>query len=399
MHIDTTSVNLYKNRYTVSIRGNEMQKSILFVTNNVRTCNGVATVIMSQYQSLIDAGYRVDILQFLDIPSMYVDEVKANGGKVITYQIKNSKIDNLKTLYAFFKKNHYDIVHVNHTDLIAAMIVWCAKLNGTTMTVYHSHNTKLKGGLKRNIKSAIFDMLCVTGANTYLACSERAGTDVFRKRPFTILHNAINVDKFRFDSKNRTSIRNELMIDDNEFVVGTVCRIADQKNPLYMYDVFAEIIKIRPNSVFLWVGSAVTETDPLLSAMKERAKTLGIEDRIKLVGSKDDPNRWYSAMDVFLMPSKFEGLGITYIEAQANGLPTYASDVVPEDANITPLFHALSLSALPEEWAKSICENNIRKPSGQIDYSSEIALRGYDIQTSKSELLAIYQKRLSGKYE
>lgn len=371
-----------------------MSHSVLFITNSFRTCNGVATVLMNQYQALIDAGYKVDILQFLDIDSIYAERVRKNGGRVITYKIVNSKFENLKNIKAFYRNSHYDIVHVNHMDIIAAMFIWCAKETKVPVIVYHSHNTKLKGDLKRNIKSLIYDYLCVKGSNVYLACSKSAGKDVFGNKKFTILHNAIDVKKFKFDSKERKTIRQELAIADDAFVLGTVCRYADQKNPILMYEIFAEILKRKPDAVFLWVGSAATENDQIIRSMKIKAKELGIENNLRLVGSKDDVFRWYSPMDAFLMPSKWEGLGITYIEAQANGLPTFASDVVPEDANVTPLYNALSLKKTPKEWAESICKCEIRNSDSIPDYEQQITNKGYNIRISNSELLKIYRKNI-----
>lgn len=371
-----------------------MGHSVLFITNSFRTCNGVATVLMNQYQALIDAGYKVDILQFWDIDSVYAERVRKNGGNVITYKILSSKLDNIRKIKEFYKDHTYDIVHINHTDLIAAMFIWCAKEAHVPVIVYHSHNTKLLGGLKRNLKSTIYDYLCVKGANLYLACSKRAGDDVFKNKQFTILHNAIAIDKFKFNNENRKKIRKELNINENDLVIGTVCRYAEQKNPIFMYEIFSEILKKNSNAIFLWVGSAASEEDPIVRQMKLTAKKLKIEEKLRLVGSKDDVYNWYSAMDVFLMPSKWEGLGITYIESQANGLPTFASDVVPDDAKVTALFKSISLNETPEAWAKQICKCKIRNKENVVDYKQDIVDKGYDITKTNAELLKIYQNKL-----
>ena len=371
-----------------------MEHSVLFITNSFRTCNGVATVLMNQYQALIKAGYKIDILKFWDIDSVYAEQVRKNGGHVITYKISDNKIENIRKIQKFYKEHSYDIVHINHTDLIAAMFVWCAKMAHVPVIVYHSHNTKLLGGFKRNIKSAIYDFLCVRGSNLYLACSRRAGEDVFKKKKFIILHNAIAVDKFRFSNSCRKRIRDELKINDDNFVVGTVCRYAEQKNPIFMYEIFSEILKKNSKAIFLWVGSAASEDDPIVKQMGITAKKLKIEDKLRLVGSKDDVYNWYSAMDVFMMPSKWEGLGITYIESQANGLPTFASDVVPDDARVTPLFTSISLDEAPEIWAEQICQHKIRTEDSVLDYREDIADKGYDIVKENAELLRIYQAKL-----
>lgn len=158
-----------------------------------------------------------------------------------------------------------------------------------------------------------------------------------------------------------------------------------------MIDIVNELIKSGMNIKFLWVGSAPKKDDPILIKMKEKVKEYGIENEMLWVGSKSDVYKWYSAMDAFVMPSLWEGLGITYIEAQANSLPTFASDVVPKETQVTDLIQYYSLDLGAKEWAQEIKKCKIRNEKNIIDYTPEIRKAGYDLFTAKADLYQIYK--------
>lgn len=364
---------------------------VVIVLNNLRVANGVATTIMNQYDALIENHIKVDFIQFLQFDSPYVDCIKQNGGEI--YLISKD-INGIKQIKQILEKEQYDIVHINQVNYHTVCMAMMAHHCGVKKIIFHSHNTKIPGGLKRNILEKVCNIVYSIFADELIACSAQAGKDSFGKHKFIILKNAIDISKFRFDEDVRKSVCKELEIKEDTFVVGTVCRYARQKNPLFMIDIMAEIIKIRPNSKFLWIGSAPKENDPLLEQIKKHIKMYNIEDKILLVGSKTDVEKWYSAMDVFMMPSIWEGLGITYIEAQANSLPTYASTVVPRDTNITPLISYLSLSDSAKTWADAICSNGIRSHCEIVNYYENFARLGYDLQFSRCDLFNIYKNCL-----
>nr|WP_294492638.1 glycosyltransferase [uncultured Mediterraneibacter sp.] len=360
---------------------------VLIVLNNLRVANGVATVIMNQYDALVENGVTVDFMQFLDFDSPYVDHIKQNGGKIFLIE---KDVQGRKYMKRILKYEKYDIVHVNQMNYQTVHLTMIAHYYGVKRVIFHSHNTKIPGGLKRAILEKACNIAYSIFADELIACSNRAGRDSFGKRKFIVLKNAIDVSKFHFDIKIRSSMRKELGISDNTFVVGTVCRYAHQKNPIFMIDIMAEVIKVRPDSKFLWIGSAPVENDPLLLQMEERIRMHGIENKMLWVGSKPDVEKWYSVMDVFMMPSLWEGLGITYIEAQANSLPTFSSTVVPRDTQITPLISYLPLSEPAKKWAEAICSNRVRSNNDISDYYENFVRAGYDLKTARCDLLNIY---------
>ena len=361
--------------------------NILIVLNNLRVANGVATVIMNQYDELIKNNCKVDFLQFIEFDSPYVKKILGNGGKIYTIN-KNDK--NIFKLKKILTNKKYDIIHINQLNEISVKIAFLSKVVGIKKIIYHSHNTKITASFKKRLLEKVSNYSFCILSNKLLACTKEAGIDSFGKRKFTILKNAIDVDKFEFDNNLRKKLRKELDIKSNEFVVGTVCRYCNQKNPMLMLDIISEVVKIHNDAKFLWVGSAPNENDEIVNQINEKIKKLDLSKNVLLVGSKSDVYKWYSVMDVFIMPSKWEGLGITYIEAQANSLPTFASDVVPKDTMVTDLIEYISLEKEPEYWAKRICTKKIRNESQKKVDKQNFINKGYDIKYYGDELYKIY---------
>lgn len=369
--------------------GNKKEKkmNVLMVVNNLRVANGVATVIMNQYSSLIKNGYEVDFLQFLELESPYIKEIKKNKGKIYTI---GKNLNGIKNMFYILNNKKYDIIHINQMNLQTVILIILARLLKVKNIVYHSHNTKVPGGVKRNIQEKMCNVIYNIFANKYIACSKKAGEDSFGKKNFWILNNSIDIKKFKYNYDIRCIYRKKIDISLDTFVVGTVCRIAKQKNPFFVLDIISEIIKINKNAIFIWVGSAPFENDCMLKQLKEKTKELDIDKNILWLGSKEDVHNWYSIMDVFIMPSLWEGLGITYIESQANSLPTFASDVVPEDTKITNFIEYLSTKQTAKEWAIEICKYPIRNKDSGIDNYQNFINKGYDLSKASEDLLKIY---------
>ena len=360
---------------------------ILIVINNFRVANGVATVIMNQYEGLIEEKNQVDFIQFLNFESKYTDVIKKNGGKIYTV---NKNFNSFKELYKIIKVGNYDIVHINQMNLQTVFLSVIARLRKVKCVIYHSHNTTIPGGIKRQVLQRACNTVYNIFSTNYIACSSKAGKDIFKKKKFYILKNSIDVKKFEYNYIIRQKYRNEYNIGNDTFVVGTICRYCEQKNPIFMIEIFSQILKIRPDSLFLWIGSAPSDNDPIVRSMYKKVKELGIEDKIRWLGSKEDVHNWYSVMDVFFMPSRWEGLGITYIEAQANSLPTFASDVVPIETKITNLISYLSLNDSAKVWAKEMCKCLIRNEDSKKDNYSKFVDNGYDIKYANKELTKMY---------
>ena len=278
----------------------------------------------------------------------------------------------------------YDVVHVNVPNHNGAAVLLSAYKNKVPVRVYHSHAQKLADTYKNKIKSFVFDNLCSTLSNAHLACSTAAGNEIFGIGNFKILPNGIHAEKYVFNKENRNQIRESLGLA-NAVVVGVVGRLSYLKNPFFSVRVFAEFQKLVPDARLLWLGAG--ELD---EPVRELAKELEIADKCLFMGSVGDVEKWYSAMDILLFPSKMEGLGMVAVEAQTSGLFCFASDRVPEDTKLTENIRYYSLNETPLEWAQRMMNEKVNWEKTRTSHLDEINEAGYNIDSSKITLVTLY---------
>ena len=280
---------------------------------------GVESVIMNYYRHLDHTKVQFDFICDEDSTRIPYDEIKKLGGGVFLVPKYQKLPQYLKALEGLFHKNQYRIVHSN-VNTLSVFPLYAAKKAGVPVRISHSHSTSNPKEWKRNIIKNILRPFSKKYATDYFTCSELAGRYLFGDKTFDqgkvkIIHNAIDLDKFKFDPEARKKLRKELDIKEKTVVIGHVGRFVKQKNHDFLIDVFNEYHAKNPDSKLLLIG-----TGPL-------------EEKIK--AKVDDTNKLYSVMDVFCLPSLYEGLGMVLIEAQMNGLPCLASNEVPREAKIT----------------------------------------------------------------
>ncbi|MCI6465360.1 MAG: glycosyltransferase [Faecalicatena sp.] len=296
-------------------------------------------------------------------------------------------------IYSFLQKHpDYDIVHANSGAMRQVlMMALAARLSGCKAIIVHSHSAMRLSKIRKGFYS-ILNYLFYFCTDKYVACSEMAAKSMFphgviKNNKWCFLPNAIDVSKFIFDSNSRKKIRKEFLIKENELVIGHVGRFNEPKNHEFLLNIFYEVSKHDKNAVLLLVG-----TGDLLETIKDKAKQLGILNRVKFVGQRSDVNELLQAMDVFVFPSFFEGLGMSVIEAQASGLPTLASDRIPiKETKITDIIQYLPLGN-QREWAKAIFD--LAEKGHTIDKSQEVIKAGYDINSATNLLEKIYVSML-----
>lgn len=251
---------------------------------------------------------------------------------------------------AFIKRRKYDIVEVNTGSIpILGIVSAILSKNRSSTVILHTHNTHENN--YKNILQKIIFFPFMKKADYYFACSMKAGYDTFPRqvhKKITLIPNAINVHKYKFDMEKRKRIREKLGID-NQFVVGHVGAFAKQKNHYFLIEIFEKMCAITRDCVLLLVGDG-----ELNDKIRQQVRVKKIEDRVIFYGTSNSVEEILCAMDVFCFPSKWEGLGIAVIEAQANGLPVLASSVLPEEAAITDRYKTYELSKAPEKWAKEL---------------------------------------------
>lgn len=312
--------------------------------------------------------------------------LESNGNKVFLLPkiTPNNFISIYKELDSLFKNNKYDIIHCNMPNM-AFVYFYFAKKYNIKVRILHSHQNKYSDNILHSIRNYPLVLLGKNMATNRIACSNLAGSFLFKKEKFDIVNNAIDVKKFVYNSETRQIIRSKLGIQ-NKFVVGNIGRLTAQKNQIFLIEVFNEIYKMNKDSVLLIIG-----TGKLEKQLKAKVKKLNLEQNVFFIKETNNINEYYQAMDVFVLPSLYEGVGIVNIEAQASGLKTIVSDVVPKEANIVEEnFITISLNKPSKCWASEILKfnNNYKRR----DYSEIVVQKGYDIHEQAEKLINLYKE-------
>lgn len=360
-----------------------------------RNWGGLETYLLQQFHNIDKNKIKYD---FVNITSEYrivkEDEIIRSGSKV--YNICSRHINPLKHYWQWLcllsnKGKKYQAIVLNSNSLVYVFPLFIAKFFGIPRRVIHSHNAGLeeKADIFRSLLIDFNKIILSFSATDYWACSKKAGEWMFGKnRKFTIIHNAIDSKKYKFNLEKRDNLRKALNIE-NKFIVGHVGRFAYQKNHKFLIDIFYELQKIELNSVLMLVGDSIND-DKFLVETKEQVERLNIENKVLFLGMRNDVPDLMQAMDCFILPSHFEGLPLVGVEAQAAGLKCYLSDNITEEVKITDLVNFISLNESPKTWAKQILSNRnyIRK-----DMTDQIKKSGYDIKTEIKKIEKFYLEK------
>jgi glycosyltransferase involved in cell wall biosynthesis len=279
-------------------------------------------------------------------------------------------------------KTEYDIVHINLVNVYAYACAQSFK-NNKTKIIFHSHNPRNYNPSLIKCINDIVHRKTETLSNVLVACSDNAGKNTF-KNHYKIIPNKVEIDKFLYSEENRKIIRRNLGLDNKCFVIGVVARITEQKNPYFILEIFEEIKKIKNDSILLWIGTGIEEEN-----IKKLCKEDNLQKNVIFIKETDEIEKYYSAMDVFLLPSKYEGLGIVFIESQASGLISFASENVPKDIEISDLVTFLDANSSSKYWA----ENILKKAEFKINrkkYNDLIKKTIFFKKDEENELLELY---------
>lgn len=348
---------------------------------------GVQVLLMNIYRNIDRTKVQFDFLVHYTEKQFYDEEIEMLGGHIYRLSVREdyNLIKYCADLNTFFNEHtEYKIVH-GHMHFLGAIYLYIASKHGVPVRIAHSHTNNVQKDAKKLIK-AIMNNLYGKYATNLFACSSEAGKYMFGESQFRVINNAIEIGKFEFKQENRIRLRKELNIDD-KFVIGCVGRFEIQKNQKFSLKIFEEILKINPASVLLFIGSGSMEKEIKYIAYKKN-----IESSVIFLGNRSDVAELYHAMDVFLFPSIFEGLGIVGVEAQAAGTPIVCTDTLPREINISPLIYRISLNESPEKWAKKVEEaaNNVM---AHTDMKKFIVDANYDISLLAKEMQDFYLKK------
>lgn len=352
---------------------------------------GVERVVMNYYNEFDKSKVHFDFLCNTLNKMAYEDELKLKGSKVIhTVPKRKNLIRYFREMKKFFKnnRNNYDCLWFNVNNLVNIDCVKLAKKYNFSKIIIHSHNSRI---MEQGFKGYLKERVHITNKNKikkyatdFWACSHVAADWLFPPSLVSevqIIKNAINLENTSFNQLKRNRVRKEYGIE-NCFVIGNVGRLHFQKNQLYMLDLFKEVLKQKPNSKLILVGEG-----PDKSVIEEKIHRLNLENKVLLVGLQKDMQAWYSAFDLFLFPSVFEGLSVALLEAQANGISIISSDrVSPSEIKVNPNIKFISLNEPREYWKEKIVEfdSNSRLDPEKVRMNFEN--KGYEIRSAAKKV-------------
>ena len=318
---------------------------------------GVESVVMNYYRNIDRNKIQFDFICDSDSTNIPYKEIEKLGGKVILVPPYQKIIEYNKELKKIFLKNNYKIVH-SHITTLNVFPLRIAKKCGVPIRIAHSHSTTNKKEWKKNIIKQLLRPFSRVYANNYMCCSELAGRWLFGNKCYDsgkvyLLNNAIDLEKFTYNEKIKNEKRKELGIDEDTIVIGHIGRFTQAKNHVFLIDIFNEIHKQKKNSILLLVGQGALE-----NKIRTKIERLGLKDKVIFLGQRTDVNELYQAMDIFVLPSLYEGLPVVAMEAQTAGLLTIMSTEITTEAKIINSTVFLSLNKSEKEWALEILKLN-----------------------------------------
>lgn len=322
---------------------------------NQMDSGGIEAVVMNYYRNIDRTKVKFDFYINQNSTFPQREELERDGANVFYLPSYSDVVNYHKTLYCAFKDKKYKIVHVhlNTMSVFALLAAWRA---GVRVRICHNHTTAHRGEGMRTVLKYILRPFNKIFATDYFACGKMAGRWMYGDKCFdsgkvTVMTNAIDTEKFHYDEAKRIRIRNEFALPEDAFVIGHVGRFAYQKNHQFMINVFEQLARQQQNAYLLLVGEGELQEE-----IQSRVNTLGLGERVIFTGPRQDVSDMYSAMDVFFLPSFYEGLAVVAWEAQANGLPVVSSNNVSEEVICSDNMVRLDLDEEYDIWINKLLD-------------------------------------------
>lgn len=328
---------------------NTQKLKVLVVLLNLKVANGVSSFIMNYYRKLDYSEITMDFVVYQDAETPYYEEIRKNGSHIyVLPSVKNIK-KHMVSCQKILINGKYDIIHDNILILSTGLMYYAKKM-GVPVRILHSHNSELGANYWKKIRNRLFLPFLVKQATDYFACSDLAAECMFGKKSYTFIPNVVSGANLQFNQRIRNIVREDMGATD-KFIITTVGRLAEQKNPFYAVDVIRELKKYNKNIEYWWIGDG-----PLEKKVKEYILKKHAESYIHLLGRRTDVMNLYQGADIFFLPSIFEGLPVTGVEAQATGLPCFVSDTITRQFIYTDLIKTFSVKNSPESTARIFSE-------------------------------------------
>ena len=339
-------------------------------------------------------SFLSNVLLRQDLSEMELDLVSAaQGGSVYTAALRDRGVrfvslsgspwrlgENWRSFRRLLKEREYDAVYINAFQALSLRYGLLARRAGVPVRILHSHGADIRAHLLRPVKLLIHRLsralYCFEGT-AYLACSDEAADFLFRpylRRNGVVrfLPNGIDIERFRFRAGERARVRRRLDLE-GKLVLGHLGRLSGEKNQAFLLEVLRALLPLRPEACLLLAGEGKQRR-----ALEARAEELNVRDRVLFYGVTDKPQELYWAMDVFLFPSLFEGLGIAAVEAQCAGLPLLCSEHIPSRALVTTLAKRLPLTEGAKAWAEAAA--SLAAPDDREGWADAVRAAGFDVE-------------------
>lgn len=360
--------------------GNEPIR-VLYINGGTMDMGGISSYMMNYYRHINHAMIQIDFVVHGN-GGVYDDEIRKFGGEVIHIPTKREDyLGNVRALKDLFASGKYQIVH-SHMDGMNGLALKLAMRAGVPCRISHSHNTEYL--TKNPVKIVLHEhyrKMIMKYATELWACSEKAGNWLYGNSDFDVIKNAIEVEKFAYSPKVRNEYRVQMGLSD-KFVVGHIGKFEYQKNHEFLINTFSKIVSNRKNAHLVLVGDG-----SLREKIQVKINQSGLFGNVTILGNRDDIPQLLNAFDVFVLPSKFEGLPVVAIEAQSNGLHCVCSASVTKETDASGNVLFLSLDDNINKWCEAI--NSVK----ERDYSAAEKMKqaGYDIISAAKILEERYE--------
>ena len=353
---------------------------VLLVLDQIDRNSGVSSVVMNYYANIDRSKVSMDFLLYEKPKDRVVTYLEKNGSNVYasgqptklglqTYQ---------RVIQSFFKEHEdeYQVVHV-HIPNAAFVVLRYAKKYGVQTRIIHSHNSRGADGRIKKIRNFVLNKKGISYANQYFACSKSAGEFLFGKKhseKVNVVHNAISQDKYKFDCDVRTRMRRQLEIGENTLLLGHVGRFVPQKNHSFLIKIAKCLKDKNIDFKMLLLGGGELENQ-----IREQVASEGLQGQVIFAGVVSNAKEYMDAMDIFVLPSLYEGLPCVCVEAQANGLPCLISSNVTKEVELSEKVRFLDITD-PDQWVNAILElSKVKRMEKNLKETSCFRMHEYDI--------------------
>lgn len=328
------------------------EKRILHIVSSLGTGSGVMAMLMNYHRHIDRERLQFDYLSFRNTTDTYEDEIRELGGRVYHISRPSPCGSFCGEMKSFFREHQgeYDTIHC-HPLYTAVIFAPTARHYGVRRVIQHSHTTKYSDKRVSAVRNLLMLALFDHRITDFAACSQEAKGIFFWKKSEEVflLPNAIDLPRYAFSEEARKELREQYQLPPEATVIGHVGRFSPEKNHRFLLEAFADYAQFDPTARLLLVGDGV-----LQEQVKQEAEARGLGESVIFAGRTNHAERAYSAMDVFVLPSVFEGFGLAAAEAQANGLPCVLSDRVPKLADIGGNVCFLPIEKGTEPWLQGL---------------------------------------------